>query len=320
MKTCPKCGAENLQTASSCRLCAVPLEAPESLLGVRADMPLSEQLPSMDLISGDDPSHKSAQGSSSPIRNICPGCSTPNEPEWLFCQHCGSRLTGAHQIVISEDDVPTDPMGRKEPERQEVSPAESLASEKKTEERRGYKPEPAIRPQPRKPPAARPELGLITNFDPRGDDENQIFVTNVDHNLDARVECESCGATQHDEGPFCTSCGQKLSAFSLARQKAQEVSRPVPSLKLIVEGGKEGQTFSLNHKETLIGRSQGDITFPHDGYMSSRHSMVVERDGRYFLLDEDSRNGTFIRITGETELQPDDMFLVGKQILRFEKL
>ncbi|HXG66568.1 MAG TPA: FHA domain-containing protein, partial [Blastocatellia bacterium] len=62
-----------------------------------------------------------------------------------------------------------------------------------------------------------------------------------------------------------------------------------------------------------------DLTFPHDVYLSGRHARVIERDGRYFLVDQNSRNGTFIRISKEVELKPGDIFLVGKQVFRFNK-
>jgi pSer/pThr/pTyr-binding forkhead associated (FHA) protein len=51
--------------------------------------------------------------------------------------------------------------------------------------------------------------------------------------------------------------------------------------------------------------------------MSGQHAKVVEREGRYFLVDEQSRNGTFIRIREEIELKPGDTFLVGKQVFKF---
>jgi hypothetical protein len=89
-------------------------------------------------------------------------------------------------------------------------------------------------------------------------------------------------------------------------------------LLLIMEGGEIGETYSLRPSETVIGRVDGDIKFPHDGYMSSRHARIIQRNGRFFLLDNNSRNGTFVRIHQEVELHPGDVVLVGKQLFRFE--
>jgi pSer/pThr/pTyr-binding forkhead associated (FHA) protein len=84
-----------------------------------------------------------------------------------------------------------------------------------------------------------------------------------------------------------------------------------------MEGGQPGEVYELGD-ETSIGRSTGQITFPHDGFMSGRHARIVRRGGKYALSDEGSRNGTFVKIKGEIELEPGDMILVGKQLFRFE--
>jgi hypothetical protein len=89
-------------------------------------------------------------------------------------------------------------------------------------------------------------------------------------------------------------------------------------LLLIMEGGEVGETFGLRPAETVIGRVDGDVKFPHDGYMSSRHARILQRNGRFFLIDNNSRNGTFVKIHQEVELHPGDVILVGKQLFRFE--
>lgn len=102
------------------------------------------------------------------------------------------------------------------------------------------------------------------------------------------------------------------------------VSTPVASppkrgrLHLIMEGGETGDTYDLRPTETVIGRVDGDIKFPHDGYMSGRHARIIQRNGRFYLIDNNSRNGTFIKIHQEIELNPGDVILVGKQLFRFD--
>jgi pSer/pThr/pTyr-binding forkhead associated (FHA) protein len=88
-------------------------------------------------------------------------------------------------------------------------------------------------------------------------------------------------------------------------------------LRLIVDDGKPGEEFELG-AETVLGRVKGDITFPDDDYMSGRHARIVRKGNQFCLSDEGSRNGTFIRITGDVELKPGDMILVGKQLFLFE--
>jgi pSer/pThr/pTyr-binding forkhead associated (FHA) protein len=96
---------------------------------------------------------------------------------------------------------------------------------------------------------------------------------------------------------------------------------PPPILKgrlhLVMEGGQPGEVYDLEDA-TVIGRSNGEITFPHDGFMSGRHARIERKGNAFVLTDEGSRNGTFIKIKGEVELKPGDTILVGKQLFRFE--
>jgi pSer/pThr/pTyr-binding forkhead associated (FHA) protein len=92
---------------------------------------------------------------------------------------------------------------------------------------------------------------------------------------------------------------------------------PKGRLHLIMEGGQQGEVYDLKD-DTVIGRTMGDISFPHDGFMSSRHARIVRRGDSFILADEGSRNGTFIKIKNEVELKPGDMILIGKQLFRFE--
>jgi hypothetical protein len=129
------------------------------------------------------------------------------------------------------------------------------------------------------------------------------------------VKCKQCGELNSSTGFYCAACGALLAADS--GEKAGPTRKPV--IQLITEGGQVGEIHAIERAETVIGRVDGDLIFPHDGYMSGRHAVITERDGRYLLVDQSSRNGTFVRIKGEVELQPGDMFLVGKQLFRFEK-
>jgi pSer/pThr/pTyr-binding forkhead associated (FHA) protein len=94
-------------------------------------------------------------------------------------------------------------------------------------------------------------------------------------------------------------------------------AKPKARLHLIMEGGQPGEVYEIED-ETVVGRTGGNITFPHDGFMSGRHARIVQRGDSFILTDEGSRNGTFIKIKGEVELKPGDMILIGKQLFRFD--
>jgi len=87
----------------------------------------------------------------------------------------------------------------------------------------------------------------------------------------------------------------------------------------LLEGGGEGDVFPLKQGENLVGRGSGDVSFPQDGYVSSRHCMVtVGDDGQIGVKDLGSANGTFVKINGSEPVSPGDLLLVGEQILRVD--
>src|SRR2546421_659936 len=86
----------------------------------------------------------------------------------------------------------------------------------------------------------------------------------------------------------------------------------------LLEGGGEGDVFPLKQGENLIGRGSGDVSFPQDGYVSSRHCLVTVADGQIGVKDLGSANGTFVKISGAAPVAAGDLLLVGQQILRVE--
>ena len=88
---------------------------------------------------------------------------------------------------------------------------------------------------------------------------------------------------------------------------AAAVSHDEPSPARLIIGTHE---LPLQPGENIIGR---DLIGTPD--VSRRHACVVVRDGRVFLRDLDSKNGTFIanrRIEGETELTNGAEIIFGR--------
>jgi pSer/pThr/pTyr-binding forkhead associated (FHA) protein len=80
--------------------------------------------------------------------------------------------------------------------------------------------------------------------------------------------------------------------------------------------GTVGKTVSVA-KETLIGRENCDLSYPQDMLLSPRHASVGVREGKLLLRDMNSQNGSFVRQRQDTELNPGDVFLIGRELFRF---
>ena len=70
-----------------------------------------------------------------------------------------------------------------------------------------------------------------------------------------------------------------------------------------------------------IGRSKDSDLQIEDRYASGFHARVFSREGRYFVEDMDSTNGTLLsdaELKGEAELVDGDVVRIGDTELRFE--
>ncbi len=90
----------------------------------------------------------------------------------------------------------------------------------------------------------------------------------------------------------------------------------VARLALITGRDTAGNTFPIPEAGLHLGRERGDILFPEDGYVSGLHCRLVWEKGQIVLTDLGSSNGTFVRLTGETELVDNDILLMGQQLFR----
>jgi hypothetical protein len=88
--------------------------------------------------------------------------------------------------------------------------------------------------------------------------------------------------------------------------------------KLTVIIGRDitGAAFPLLGDSCTLGRERGDINFPDDGYVSGLHARVTLRDGRVFLADLGSSNGTFIKVNNERPVGHESFVLLGQQLFR----
>lgn len=88
------------------------------------------------------------------------------------------------------------------------------------------------------------------------------------------------------------------------------------SITEVKPDGSTGKTTRIL-KETSIGRTNCDVTHPNDLLLSPRHASLAIRTGKLFLKDLGSQNGTFIKQRQDAELMPGDVFLLGRELFRF---
>jgi len=96
--------------------------------------------------------------------------------------------------------------------------------------------------------------------------------------------------------------------------------RREPSFRVIqvLEGGGSGMIVHAKDGKVEVGREGGDMNFPNDPYISSRHLKVEMEGDAIRIVDLGSKNGTYLKISGETALTHGDYLFIGKQLLRVE--
>lgn len=77
----------------------------------------------------------------------------------------------------------------------------------------------------------------------------------------------------------------------------------------------------MTGKQVMVGRSPENDLQIDNLSVSNVHARILESEGRYFVEDAGSTNGTFVhekRIDRKWPLNPGDVVMIGKHTLRFE--
>ncbi len=86
----------------------------------------------------------------------------------------------------------------------------------------------------------------------------------------------------------------------------------------LLDGGAAANVFPLLRGENLLGRERGNISFPHDNFVSGNHAVLHADDEAVELRDLGSANGTFVLLTKRTLLKSSDQLLIGHHLFKFE--
>ena len=78
------------------------------------------------------------------------------------------------------------------------------------------------------------------------------------------------------------------------------------SLVVMTAGKSKGQTIPINLPQFIIGRDPQCNLRPASAVISKRHCAVLIKDGKVFVRDFDSTNGTFVNdvpVQGRSSLE-----------------
>jgi len=151
----------------------------------------------------------------------------------------------------------------------------------------------------------------------------------------SHVYCPECGFQNPETANFCAKCGTRLvkdapggdttmtftpdEEIAEAGDALDAMGVEGPALIVRSGGGRVGETFHPQGDETTIGRSPDCGIFLDDVTVSRRHAVLAQRDGRFYIEDQGSLNGTFLnrRRIESAPLEDGDELQIGKYRLTF---
>lgn len=133
--------------------------------------------------------------------------------------------------------------------------------------------------------------------------------------------CPHCG---FDKNPltakFCMNCGTQI---AVEEQPPPAPPAVVPGARLVLPSARE---IALSEPEVIIGRGDflQEISPEEAKYLSREHLKITYEDGKYYILDEGSTNGTKlngleIKEQGKKELNDNDEIVLADTVtVRFQ--
>ncbi len=214
----------------------------------------------------------------------CPSCKKINNSAWAFCGNCGCPL-GSNQVN------PVRPLTIPKPTSNLESTSAIL---RKTKIER-----------------QRPSFSLLSDLiNPQSTESSN----EISDSVSDFIFCPVCEQANVSGNEICISCKNPL-AKTLPMVSQTTLT---PKLRLMHDSG-ETEVYDITGSDFTIGRTQGDITFPQDNYMSNCHARIVFRDQRFILIDENSKNGIYKKIKEDLVLENGDIILIGRQVFQFEE-
>jgi len=134
--------------------------------------------------------------------------------------------------------------------------------------------------------------------------------------------CRECSMPVPSGQKFCGTCGASvpIEVIELQIKYFGPMQTPGKARLVLIRGeaGVDGLSYMLQGKEHIAGRSEGQILFPEDSWLSPRHANFVYEGDKLVVRDEGSRNGVYFRVRSEVALAPGDRFLAGEQVFELQ--
>ncbi|GEM_PF-2143312 len=262
---------------------------------------------------------------------ICPNCKQENADDYVYCLYCGSELRAATTVPPAQ---PAEPI----PLTNVVSKQSATQSSKEMPNVQVMPWDQVIPNIPTGSPSKDSQAPTIPNKVELSPPPIPQSIPPVAYNpppvsssapVIQERRCPQCNNVIPPGFRFCGFCGYQIDGEQLDSQAkgrtvfmqaVMPVEKPKPIFRaqVIKTDGTSGPIYTLSTKETMLGRAKGLILLADDKYVSPLHGRFKLENDELFIVDENSLNGIYKKVTGEVEIHSQDYFRIGKQLLRFD--
>lgn len=134
--------------------------------------------------------------------------------------------------------------------------------------------------------------------------------------------CRECSSPVPPGHKFCGACGTTVPDDALERKVEYfgTMQAPGKARLILIRGtdGADGLSYLLQGTEHVAGRTDAQIPFPNDAWISPRHANFIYRGDKLVVRDEGSLNGVYVRVRGQAQVQPGEQILCGEQVFRID--
>jgi pSer/pThr/pTyr-binding forkhead associated (FHA) protein len=162
------------------------------------------------------------------------------------------------------------------------------------------------------------------------------------------VQCPRCNSATPASFAYCQQCGLHLQAVAptdpspggarpgaAAGVDPQGATLAVPgeapraaaraaaawgTAVLVNRDGSDGERFSLTGEYLEIGRAGADIAFEQDRFLARSHARIERSGDRVQVQSLDPLNGVFRKVELPHDLDDGAVLLVGREVLRYERV
>jgi pSer/pThr/pTyr-binding forkhead associated (FHA) protein len=123
------------------------------------------------------------------------------------------------------------------------------------------------------------------------------------------------------QGATLATDGVRAGSIAVPAGRAGSVAGPAWGTAILVNrDGSDGQRFNLAGEYAVVGRAGADIAFDDDRFLARQHARFERTGDGVKVLSLDTLNGVFKKADLPVDLVDGMTILVGREVLRYEKV